>query len=68
MSNTLPDEIQRQLNNEISKEISRNVRTQVAPELIPFHALPIYKESKHIYSQCIMIMWLIIYKYKINFI
>ena len=45
MSNTLPDEIQRQLNHEISKEVSRNVETQVAPELMPFHALPIYKES-----------------------
>ena len=45
MSNTLPDEIQQQLHREISKEVQRNVNTQVAPELIPFHALPIYKES-----------------------
>ena len=45
MSNSLPDEIQQQINNKISKEVNRNVNTQVAPELIPFHALPIYKES-----------------------
>ena len=45
MSNTLPDEIQKQLNNEMSKGNSSNTRSQVAPELIPFHALPIYKES-----------------------
>ena len=45
MNNTLPDEIQQQLHKEISKEIQRNVSTQVAPELIPFHGLPIYKES-----------------------
>ena len=45
MSNTLPDEIQQQLHREISKEVQRNVNTQVAPELIPFRALPIYKES-----------------------
>tara|TARA_B100000945_G_C20188656_1_gene505841 strand:+ start:38 stop:739 length:702 start_codon:yes stop_codon:yes gene_type:complete len=45
MSNTLPDEIQQQLHREISKEVQLNVNTQVAPELIPFHALPIYKES-----------------------
>ena len=41
----MSDELQRQLNNEISKELQRNVNTQVPPELIPFHALPIYKES-----------------------
>ena len=45
MSNSLPDEIQQQIHKEISKEVQRNVNTQVAPELIPFHALPIYKES-----------------------
>ena len=45
MSNILPDEIQQQLHREISKEVQRNVNTQAAPELIPFHALPIYKES-----------------------
>ena len=45
MSNSLPDEIQQQIHKEISKEVQRNVDTQVAPELIPFHALPIYKES-----------------------
>ena len=45
MSNSLPDEVQRQLKKEISKEVQRNVTTQTAPELIPFHALPIYKES-----------------------
>ena len=45
MNNTLPDEIQQQLHKEISKEVQRNVSTQVAPELIPFHGLPIYKES-----------------------
>ena len=45
MSNTLPDEIQQQLQKEISREVQRSVTTQVAPELIPFHALPIYKES-----------------------
>ena len=45
MSNILPDEIQKQLNNEISKKGSPNMKTQAAPELIPFHALPIYKES-----------------------
>ena len=45
MSNILPDEIQQQMHREISKEVNRIVNTQVAPELIPFHALPIYKES-----------------------
>ena len=45
MSNTLPDEIQQQINNEISKEVNRNINTKIAPELIPFHALPIYKIS-----------------------
>ena len=45
MSNSLPDEVQKQLQKEISKEVQRSVTTQVAPELIPFHALPIYKES-----------------------
>ena len=28
-----------------TKEVQRNVSTEVAPELIPFHALPIYKKS-----------------------
>ena len=45
MTESLPEEIQQQLHREISKEVQRNVSTQVVPELIPFHALPIYKES-----------------------
>ena len=45
MSSSLSDEIQQQIHKEISKEVQRSVNTQVAPELIPFHALPIYKES-----------------------
>ena len=45
MTDNVSDELKQQLHREISKEVQRNVSTQVAPELIPFHALPIYKES-----------------------
>ena len=45
MSNSLPDEVQKQLHEQLTKESNSNVKAQVAPELIPFHALPIYKES-----------------------
>ena len=45
MSSSLSDEIQQQIHKEISKEVQRNVNTQDAPELIPYPALPIYKES-----------------------
>ena len=44
MSNILPEEVQQQLHEQMSKD-THKVRNQVAPELIPFHALPIYKES-----------------------
>ena len=45
MTDNISDEIKQQLYSEVTKEVQRNVSTQVAPELIPFHALPIYKES-----------------------
>ena len=45
MSNSLPDEVQKQLHEQLTKESNSDVKAQVAPELIPFHALPIYKES-----------------------
>ena len=56
MTESLPEEIQQQLHREIGKELQRNVSTEVSAELIPFHALPVYKASTDLY------------KYKINFI
>ena len=29
----------------VSREIERNISIKIKPEIIPFHALPIYKES-----------------------
>ena len=45
MTESLPEEIQQQLHREIGKELQRNVSTEVSAELIPFHALPVYKTS-----------------------
>ena len=45
MTESLPEEVQQQLHREIGKELQRNVTTEVSAELIPFHALPVYKTS-----------------------
>ena len=46
MTESLPEEVQRQLHREIiGKESQRDVNTEVSTELIPFHALPVYKVS-----------------------
>ena len=45
MNNGLSDEIEKQLHKEVAREVERNMKTTFAPEIIPFHALPIYKES-----------------------
>ncbi len=46
MTESLPEEVQRQLHREIiGKESQRDVSTEISTELIPFHALPVYKAS-----------------------
>ena len=38
-------DLENEINKAVSKEIQRNVSVEIKPEIIPFHALPIYKES-----------------------
>ena len=38
-------DLENAINKAVSKEIQRNVSIEIKPEIIPFHALPIYKES-----------------------
>ena len=38
-------DLENEINKAVSREIQRNVSIEVKPEIIPFHALPIYKES-----------------------
>ena len=38
-------DLENAINKAVSKEIQRNVSVEIKPEIIPFHALPIYKES-----------------------
>ncbi len=38
-------DLENEINKAVSREIQRNVSIEIKPEIIPFHALPIYKES-----------------------
>ena len=38
-------DLENEINNAVSREVQRNVSIEIKPEIIPFHALPIYKES-----------------------
>ena len=45
MTESLPEEIQQQLHKQLTQEIDRSVNTDISSEIIPFHALPIFKKS-----------------------
>ena len=38
-------DLENEIHKVVSKEVQRNVSIEIKPEIIPFHALPIYKES-----------------------
>ena len=38
-------DLENEINKPVSREIQRNISIEIKPEIIPFHALPIYKES-----------------------
>ena len=38
-------DLENEIHKVVSKEIQRNVSIEIKPEIIPFHALPVYKES-----------------------
>ena len=38
-------DLENAINKAVSREIQKNVSIEIKPEIIPFHALPIYKES-----------------------
>ena len=40
-----PDELEQQIHKAVTREVESNISTEVKSEIIPFHALPIYKES-----------------------
>ena len=38
-------DLENYVNKIVSREVERNISTEVKSEIIPFHALPVYKES-----------------------
>ena len=38
-------DLENEINKSVSREVQRNISTEIKSEIIPFHALPIYKES-----------------------
>ena len=39
------NDLENEIHKVVSREIEKNISTEVKSEIIPFHALPVYKES-----------------------